>query len=208
MGGLVARSACHYGEGAEWAPKVRHVFTLGAPHLGAPLEQAAHAASALMARLPETRALISRPLNLRSAGIKDLRYGYLTDECWLDQDCDAFVRNTGKEVPFMPSASHYFVCATLTRDPESLAARAIGDLLVLQPSAWSRGRGQQLRFPIEHYHHVGSATHFDLLNHPAIYAQVKRWMAPRTALPSASRSAPVTLSPEHELLWQRDPRGR
>ena len=92
MGGLVSRSACHYSGDCEWCSKARHVFTLGAPHLGAPLEQATHAASAVFARLPETRALLAKPLDVRSVGIKDLRYGSLVDECWQDQDCDAFLR--------------------------------------------------------------------------------------------------------------------
>jgi hypothetical protein len=39
----------------EWTTKVRHVFTPGAPHRGAPLEQLTHAASAALSRLPETR---------------------------------------------------------------------------------------------------------------------------------------------------------
>src|SRR5581483_5847116 len=30
MGGLVARSACHYGAEAPWCGQIRHVFTLGA----------------------------------------------------------------------------------------------------------------------------------------------------------------------------------
>ncbi len=40
MGGLVARSACHYGEQTHEPsiPAVRHVSHLGAPHLGEPLE--------------------------------------------------------------------------------------------------------------------------------------------------------------------------
>jgi pimeloyl-ACP methyl ester carboxylesterase len=184
MGGLVARSACHYSDGARWGARVRHVFTLGSPHLGAPLEQAAHAASHLLGRLPETRALLGAPLNLRSAGIKDLRYGYLVDECWREQDCDAFLRNTSREVPFLRTAHHYFVCATVSREPDALAGRIIGDLLVLRPSAWAQPRGQRLRFPIEHYAHVGAANHFELLNHPAIYRQIRRWMAPRPGLPA------------------------
>jgi pimeloyl-ACP methyl ester carboxylesterase len=186
MGGLVSRSACHYSDSCEWCSKVRHVFTLGAPHLGAPLEQAANAASAVLARLPETRALLAKPLNVRSVGIKDLRYGYLVDECWLSEDCDAFLRDTTREIPFLPTASHYFVCATLSRDPGALAGRIVGDLLVLRASAWAQRRGQRLNFPIEHYHHVGGANHFELLNHPAIYEQIRRWMAPRRALPAPS----------------------
>ena len=186
MGGLVARSACHYSDGAPWAAKVRHVFTLGSPHLGAPLEQGANALSHYLAKLPETRALFAMPLNVRSVGIKDLRYGYLVDECWQDHDCDAFLTNTGRDIPFLRTASHYFLCATVSRDADALAGRLIGDLLVLRASAWSHQRGQRLRFPIEHYSHLGGANHFELLNHPAIYQQIRRWMAPRRALPAGA----------------------
>jgi pimeloyl-ACP methyl ester carboxylesterase len=191
MGGLVGRSACHYSDGREWCAKVRHVFTLGSPHLGAPLEQAAHAASYVLGRLPETRALLATPLNLRSGGIKDLRYGYLVDECWQDQDCDAFLRNTSRDIPFLRTAHHYFVCATLSRDPGTMSARVIGDLLVLQASAWSHKRGQRLRFPVEHYSHFGRVNHFELLNHPAIYRQMRHWMAPRRALPAPRQALPA-----------------
>jgi len=38
MGGLVIRSACHYGRQARaaWVDYVRHAFYLGSPHVGAP----------------------------------------------------------------------------------------------------------------------------------------------------------------------------
>jgi hypothetical protein len=186
MGGLVGRSACHYGADSACVAKVRHVFTLGTPHRGAPLEQAANAASAALARLPETRPL-ARALNLRSSGIKDLRYGYLVDECWMDQDCDAYLRNTAKDIPFLPTARHYFICATLSREADATVGRIIGDLLVLQPSAWaSEGRGKRMRFPIEHYYHLGQANHFDLLNHPAIFDQMRRCLTSQRALPTAA----------------------
>jgi pimeloyl-ACP methyl ester carboxylesterase len=190
MGGLVGRSACHYGADSACVAKVRHVFTLGTPHRGAPLEQAANAASAALARLPETRPL-ARALNLRSSGIKDLRYGYLVDECWMDQDCDAYLPGTSREIPFLPTARHYFICATLSREADAAAGRIIGDLLVLQPSAWAHeGRGKRLRFPIEHYYHVGKANHFDLLNHPAIFEQMRRCLTSQRALPSPADYRP------------------
>ena len=160
------------------------MFTLGTPHLGAPLEKAANAASAALARLPETKPL-AKALNVRSSGIKDLRYGYLVDECWMDQDCDAFLRNTARDIPFLRTARHYFICATLSREADATVARIIGDLLVLPPSAWARpARGTRLRFPIEHYHHHGGANHFDLLNHPVIYAQIRRCLSSQRALPA------------------------
>jgi pimeloyl-ACP methyl ester carboxylesterase len=190
MGGLVARSACHYGRADGWKARVAHVFTLGAPHRGAPLEQAANVACSALSLLPETRGFAT-PLRARSAGIKDLRYGYLLDEDWHGHDADAFLHNTGREIPFLDTANHYFVCATLSADPESPLSRIVGDLLVRRASAWSHGgRGERMRFPIDQYSHVGGATHFDLLNHPAIYAQIKRWLTAGQALPAGVTQRP------------------
>jgi hypothetical protein len=183
LGGLVGRSACHYDEHCEWTPRLRHVFTLGTPHRGAHLERAANVAGAALALLPETRSL-SRALNSRSAGIKDLRYAYLVDEDWIDQDADAWLSRRGQEIPFLSTANHYFVCATLSQRPHSSSARIIGDLVVLHASAWDHGgRGERLRFPVGNYRHVGSASHFDLLNHPAVYEQIRSWLGNRQLPP-------------------------
>jgi pimeloyl-ACP methyl ester carboxylesterase len=187
MGGLVARSACHYAHPNRWRARVRHLFTLGTPHTGAPLEQAAHAASCALARLPETRPL-AKALNARSVGIKDLGRGYLTDECWSEQDPEAFFRQAAREIPFLEHAEHYFISASLMRDHDHPLGRHIGDLLVLHASAWgSPRRGQRLRFPVDHYRHYGGATHFDLLGHPAIADQIIEWLAgkPQLALPAS-----------------------
>lgn len=162
MGGLVARCACHEGAQQPWISRVRHVFMLGTPHRGAPLAKAATAAEAALALLPETQPLATA-LNL-SAGIRDL--------------CDAC------GIPFLPTANQYFVSATVSRDAAAPVGRLIGDLLVLPASAWDHGgRGQRLMFALDNYRHVGGANHFDLLNHPAIYAQISRWLS-REALPA------------------------
>jgi pimeloyl-ACP methyl ester carboxylesterase len=186
MGGLVARSACHYGAGSEWTSKVRQIVSLGAPYHGAPLERAAHAAAHALGRLPETRAL-ANALNARSVGIKDLHQGYLTDECWEGQDPQAFLRHAAREIAFLPTAHHYFVSATLTRAHDHPFGRHVGDLLVLHTSAWgSQPQGERMRFPVDQYRHVGGATHFDLLNHPAVGDQLIRWLTPRLIEASAT----------------------
>jgi pimeloyl-ACP methyl ester carboxylesterase len=183
MGGLVARSACHYGGERSWVNAVRHLVMLGAPHRGAPLEQVAHAASVALRRLPETRGF-GMALNARSSGIKDLGRGYLVDEDWQDPDAEAWLARVGSEIPFLRTANHYFVCATISREADAPVGRVMGDLLVLPASAWAHtGRGQRMRFPVANYRHLGSANHFDLLNHPAIYDQIRGWLATRPALP-------------------------
>ncbi len=193
MGGLVARGACHYaGEGGDgvWRERVRHVFMLGTPHKGAPLELGANAVCHAAGRVPEL-APFAAPIRLRSLGVKDLAYGYVVDADWEGHDPDAFWTNTGTVVPFLETATHYFVSASLTREPDAPVGRMLGDLLVLRPSAWSQGhRRERLQFPVEQYAHVGGATHFDLLNHPAVYAQISRWLsAGAPQLESASRAS-------------------
>jgi pimeloyl-ACP methyl ester carboxylesterase len=184
MGGLVGRAACHYAAVGSWRERVRHVFTLGAPHKGAPLELGANAVCHAAGRVPELTPFAA-PIRARAAGVKDLGYGYIVDEDWQGHDPDAFWTNTGTVVPFLDSANHYFVSATLSQEPDAPVGRLIGDLLVLHSSAWAHGgRGERLQFPVDQYTHVGGANHFDLLNHPAVYAQLKKWLGSRRELPA------------------------
>ena len=159
MGGLVARSACHYGNqsGEDWVTDVRHVFCLASPHLGAPLEKAANVAAWALGRLPETRPL-ARVINGRSEGIKDLRFGYLVDEDWQGRDPDALLEDNRHHVPFLETANYYYVGATLSGDPRHPLGHLVGDLLVRFPSASGQGaRGQRIPFHIDNGHHAGRA---------------------------------------------------
>jgi hypothetical protein len=190
MGGLVARSACYYaaGEDARWVRHVRHVVSLGSPHLGAPLEQAVHYASAALHALPETRPF-GAFLRRRSAGIRDLRAGSLVDEDWRDRHPDALMRVACQEVPLLEGATHCFVAATVTRSPKHPVARLIGDWLVLEPSASGRSRARRIPFKTEHGMHVGGANHVALLNHPAVYPRLREWLATSPA-PARSPAPP------------------
>lgn len=177
MGGLVVRSACHYGatSRARWVEAVRHVFCLGAPHLGAPLEQATARLGRSLAALSETRPLADL-LNRRSAGIRDLRFGSLVDEDWMGEFSDAFLSDAGREVPFLETAAYYFIAVTVTRDRDHPLGRALGDLLVLYPSASGRGRTRRVPFGVGRGRHLGGMHHFDLLHRPAVYEQLRRWL--------------------------------
>jgi pimeloyl-ACP methyl ester carboxylesterase len=178
MGGLVARSAAHYGEREEhpWTERLCHVFCLGTPHLGAPLERATNVAGWMLNRLPESRPFADLFFNRRSVGIKDMRYGNTVEEDWCDCDPDEFLRDRCQEVPFLPSATYYFVGATLTKRPDG-PGRFLGDLLVQYPSASGNGPRRRIPFEMENGHHLGGAHHLRLLNHPDVYAQIRDWIA-------------------------------
>ena len=178
MGGLVARSACcHAAEAdADWAQLVKHSVSLGTPHMGAPLEQAVHVLSAGLARLPETRPFANF-LRRRSGGIRDLRQGSLVDEDWRDCDPDALRGAVCAEIPLLEGATHCFVSATITRSDRHPVGRLIGDTLVLKPSASGRSRTRRIPFEDEYGMHLGKASHFALLYHPAVYEKLRAWLA-------------------------------
>ncbi len=191
MGGLVARSACHYAEkdGMRVAEAVKHVFCLGTPHLGADLEKGANVLGWALGRLPETRP-IATLLNARSAGIKDLRFGSCVEDDWCDCDPDEFLRDRCQEVPFLPEANYYFVGATLAAGP---VGTLFGDLLVRIPSASGRGNGKGRRIPFEvdNGYELEGLTHFDLLNHPAVYEQLRIWITRGPAAGAVPEAVPV-----------------
>ncbi|HZE17764.1 MAG TPA: alpha/beta hydrolase, partial [Mycobacterium sp.] len=178
MGGLVVRSACHYGTEQQlgWPDAVRHVICLGSPHLGADLEKGVNAASWALARFPETRAVASF-LNARSAGTKDLRYGALLEEDWSDCDPDEFLRDRCHEVPFLPGAVYHFVATTA--GPRAVGV-ILGDHLVRPHSASGAGKSRQIPFERAHGLTLTGLHHFDLLNHPAIYAKLREWLSQST----------------------------
>jgi pimeloyl-ACP methyl ester carboxylesterase len=178
MGGLVARSACCHAteDDAGWARLVTHSISLGSPHMGAPLEQAVHVLSAGLARLPETRPFANF-LRRRSGGIRDLRRGSLVDEDWRDCDPDALRGAACAEVPLLEGATHCFVSATVTRSDRHPVARLLGDTLVLVPSASGRSKTRRIPFEDEYGMHLGGASHFALLYHPAVYARLRDWLS-------------------------------
>src|SRR5271166_3484936 len=183
MGGLVVRSAAHqaYEQDQAWVGHVRQIVSLGTPHMGAPLERGAHRAALALDKLPETRMLGSF-LKKRSAGIRDLRYGSLVDEDWRGRDPEALQAVACQEVPLLPRATHYFVSATVTRNPSHPLGRLLGDILVLKPSATGQGRTRRIAFREEHGHHIGGTHHLALLNHPEVYDRLQDWLAAAVAM--------------------------
>ena len=182
MGGLVARSACHDGKQRRngWIGSVRHIFCLGTPHLGAPLEKLGNVMGWALNVSDLTRP-IANIVNGRSDGIKDLRFGYLVEEDWRGRDTDALLEDNRHDIPFLDSAAHYFVAATVTESPRDPRGFILGDLLVRFPSALGRGvqPARRVSFRAANKSHLGMTTHLRLLNHPAVYDQIRFWLERR-----------------------------
>lgn len=180
MGGLVIRGALHHGQlgQADWLERVSHVVGLGAPFLGAPLERGAHRATQALARLPET-APLAHLVNTRAAGVKDLRYGALLREDWGGVDPDTCGGDTAGDAHHLASAQHFCASANLGATEDHLLGRLLGDVLVMASSATGSGPSAH-RTPLafDATAHFPGLNHFDLLNHPAVYARLRGWLAP------------------------------
>lgn len=190
MGGLIARSAgCHgIRDQLTWPDLVRHTFHIGSPNHGSPLERFANAGTWLLTRLRETEP-IGRTLNERSVGVKDMRYGNVMQADWLGHEPDELLRDHRVPPVYLPNSTHYFLSATLTRDPSRLLSRVVGDLLVTLPSAWAEDANpSRTRFDIERSRNFGGMTHFHLVSHEAVYEQIAEWLQ-RPALPAEAEAA-------------------
>jgi pimeloyl-ACP methyl ester carboxylesterase len=177
MGGLVIRSACHeaHGSGRPWRGRLTHVVMLGTPHLGAPLEQQVNQATRIMRRLPEALPMAA-VLDVRSAGIRDLRFGAITERDWSDREPD-HATDPCADVPLITGVRHCTICATLTAKHDAPVGRILGDLLVTHSSATGAGRRRKIAFSVDDTVHVGGINHFALLNHPRVYEQLHDWLA-------------------------------
>ncbi len=176
LGGLVimgagdrARAAGHV-----WPSLTRQVITLGTPHGGAPLEKIANAGSWLLSAVPEM-APFGAILRRRSAGIKDLRHGYLNDEDWEGLDADALRSARGRSAGGIGEAQHHVVGATLGAAHGHAASISLGDLLVRWGSASAAGHEWA---EIASITHLGSTDHFELLNHPDVGELLTRILTP------------------------------
>ncbi len=180
MGGLVIRSACYYGDkqNVTWIYKIRKVFFLGSPHLGAPLEKFGNVVTNVLDKIPNTFVKITKNvINLRSAGIKDLRYGYLIDEDWKGKDPDTLLKNSKNLVPLLEGVSYYIISGTVTDDPESIFSVWFGDAMVRKPSVLGKDKSgiHTLPIPEENHKEFAGIDHIKLMHEPKVYEQIKDW---------------------------------
>jgi pimeloyl-ACP methyl ester carboxylesterase len=176
MGGLVARSAAHYAREHDepWIAQLRHVACIGSPHLGAPLEKAVNLLTAALKKLDAAGAQVpAEILDSRSAGVKDLRYGYTVDEEWAGRDPDEVFADARRNVPLVDGVGYYFLAATISRDPEHPLGQLLGDLMVRLPSASGETPERARRIPFSSGAVFSGMNHVHIANHPDVYEALR-----------------------------------
>ena len=180
MGGLVARSACHHASqaGLTWPARLANLIFLGTPHHGAPLEQAGHWLEQLLPATAYSDPFV-RLARLRSAGIKDLRHGKVS-EAVAPPDPAMPSRDPRAPLPLPEGVNCYAIAATTAARRSLLAERLIGDGLVPLRSALGQHREarHQLAFPPTHTLIVYRTSHMALPASPQVGQQLLRWLVP------------------------------
>ena len=176
MGGLVARSACHYAEAthASWRRQLSKLITLGAPHHGAPLERGGNSFETILGLHAYSKPL-EKLGRIRSAGVTDLRFGNVLDDHW--QGRDRFARgHDPRTVLTLPAGVQCYVVAASIANKKT-KGRQPGDGLVTIKSALGLHETPELSLdvPLDHQFVVYRTSHLDLLSNPQVYQKLVQW---------------------------------
>lgn len=181
MGGLVSRSACHYAAraGHRWLPRLKKLIFLGTPHHGAPLERVGNLLEVLMG-ISRYTAPLARLGRVRSAGVKDLRFGNLVDEDWKGQHSD-HAHDPRRLVPLPARVQCFAIAATRRTKPAGPSKRLPGDGLVPVKSALGQHEDPALALPIPQSRQFTAygLNHFDLCTSREVHDRIRLWLSGR-----------------------------
>jgi hypothetical protein len=193
LGGLVARSACHYAAAAghRWPRVLRHLVSIGTPHHGAPMERGGNWVDMIL-----SASRYSAPLaglgRMRSAGITDLRHGSLLDEDWLGVDRFASDAALPRSVALPAGVACAAIAASTGRRPDDLGDRLLGDGLVPVASALGRHADptRALAFAPDRQWVGYGMNHLDLLNRAEAYSALRATLEARAHGPRTRSRKP------------------
>ncbi len=180
MGGLVIRSACHYGQKtqAPWVKHVKKIFFLSTPHLGSDWEKLGHLSMVILKLIPNLWTMGFAALgNKRSAGIKDLRFGYLVDEDWQGLRENALWHDNRHPVPLLPGVDYYNVASLIAKEIKNTFTEYFGDGLVPLRSATGKSflKSNTLPFLPKHFRTFWGFSHGQSTCDSKIYRQIREW---------------------------------
>jgi triacylglycerol lipase len=190
MGGLITHSACHLAQAQNltWPKRIKQIFLLATPHLGSFLEKFANLTTNILEKVPNWHTrLVGKVLNLRSAGIKDMRFGYLTEADWKNEDADKLLKNNKTPPKLLENAAYYVVSGRLTLEEKHWVTHLFGDILVTTNSATAHSKNaSEFNFPIENHVQMPKMYHFQLQNSPKVYEQLTKWLTPKVQATSVA----------------------
>jgi pimeloyl-ACP methyl ester carboxylesterase len=180
MGGLVARSACHYAAATQdtscWLSKVDRLVTLGTPHHGAILERGGKLVDAVLGAHRYTEPL-SWLGKIRSNGVNDLGYGNVRDEDWMECTSTTGMEDCRKPTP-LPAHVSCLAIAAVLGDENSSTNRLLRetyrtDGLVTEASAFGRGHeNSELNLNFDETITIYNVSHVGLLHSKEVYKNV------------------------------------
>ena len=176
MGGLLWRSACHYGtqRHSTWTNQVTRVFYLGTPHEGADLEKFGAVATSVLQAVPDPFVrLVGDIINLRSQGVKDLRHGAPLHREEGEHAQHEAAHHPHRAVPWLPHAQHYLIYGTLNADPQHVVSVLFGDGLVTVPDPTRVQKNPPI--PGNHIKLFPGMHHLRLAHDLHVYHQIKHW---------------------------------
>jgi len=106
----------------------------------------------------------------RSPGVKDLRYGYTVDDEWTGKDPDEVFADARRTTAHVDGVGYYFLAATISRDPDHPLGELLGDLVVRVASASGAAPEPSRRIHSTDRAVFPGMNHFELVNHPTVYA--------------------------------------
>jgi hypothetical protein len=180
MGGLISRSALHYGglENKSWISLLKKVFFIGTPHHGARLERAGNYIDIFLEATPYAKPF-TKLGQIRSAGVTDLRYSNLVDQDWNQHDRFEMRPDERKHIPLPESIEFYAIAATTGKSEGDLPDTLIGDGLVTLDSAFGNHTSSERRLHINNSkkHTVYNSDHMDLICNLEVYEKLREWFS-------------------------------
>lgn len=193
MGGLVTKSALYYAkaalseaaaiaevaeEKAQWAEYLKKIVFLGTPHHGAPLEKAGNWVD-LFLGMHHFTAPLTRITQIRSAGIADLRHGYIVESDTHSERRFDFASDQRKPIPLPDGVECYAIATTSSASPNAINKHLVGDGLVPLNSALGIHENEafNLNFKPENQWVGNNISHLGLLGNRTIYDVIHRWLS-------------------------------
>lgn len=177
MGGLLIRSACHYGLQSKlnWTTLLSKAVYIGTPHHGVPWEALTAGFFRRMASggSPLAQKIFALYENRSPSSIRDIVNMSLVDEHWQND-------TPHPPLPWFEEAEHYFIAGSINRDPDHVISHAFGDVLVPIGSAHcSSALHRHMPKPDNLEQNsaiVPGVKHIALAQHARVYQHLEYWL--------------------------------